>query len=71
MVREGAIELAVINGRLAQEVSKSGWELSQTEIDGRTEGRYERNDSLIRARIRPLFAMLVYLTSWTKRSSLT
>jgi hypothetical protein len=34
MVRERAIELAVINGRLAQDVSKSDWEQAKRELTG-------------------------------------
>ena len=34
MVRERASELAVINGRSAQEVSKSDWEQAQRELTG-------------------------------------
>jgi len=35
MVRERAVELAVINGRLAEEVSKSDWEQAKRELTGR------------------------------------
>ena len=34
MVRERAVELAVINGRSAQEVSKSDWEQAKRELTG-------------------------------------
>ncbi len=34
MVRERAIELAVINGRSAQETSKSDWEQAKRELTG-------------------------------------
>jgi hypothetical protein len=34
MVRERAVELSVINGRLAPEVSKSDWELAKRELTG-------------------------------------
>ena len=34
MVRERAVELAVINGRLAQEASKSDWEQARRELTG-------------------------------------
>ena len=34
MVRERAVELALINGRTALEVSKSDWEQAKTGIDG-------------------------------------
>ena len=34
MVRERAVELSVINGRSAQEVSKSDWEQAQRELTG-------------------------------------
>jgi hypothetical protein len=37
MVRERAIELAVINGRSAQEVSKSDWEQAKRELTGEPE----------------------------------
>ena len=35
MVRERAVELAVINGRSAQEVSKSDWEQAKLELTGK------------------------------------
>ena len=38
MVRERAIELAVINGRPAQEASKSDWEQAKRELTGETDG---------------------------------
>jgi hypothetical protein len=34
MVRERAVELAVVNGRTAQEVSKSDWEQAKRELAG-------------------------------------
>lgn len=34
MVRERAVELAVINGRSAQDVSKSDWEQAKQELTG-------------------------------------
>ena len=34
MVRERAVELAVINGRSAQNVSKSDWEQAKRELTG-------------------------------------
>ena len=37
MVRERAVELAVINGRSAQEVSKSDWEQAKRELTGDSE----------------------------------
>jgi hypothetical protein len=37
MVRERAVELAVINGRSAQEVSKSDWEQAKRELTGESE----------------------------------
>jgi hypothetical protein len=37
MVRERAVELAVINGRSAQEVSKSDWEQAKRELTGEPE----------------------------------
>ena len=35
MVRERAVELAVINGRSAKEVSKSDWEQAKQELTGK------------------------------------
>jgi hypothetical protein len=37
MVRERAIELAVINGRSAQDVSKSDWEQAKRELTGESD----------------------------------
>jgi hypothetical protein len=37
MVRERAAELAVINGRSAQEVSKSDWEQAKRELTGKSD----------------------------------
>jgi hypothetical protein len=37
MVRERAIELAVINGRSAKDVSKSDWEQAKRELTGETD----------------------------------
>ena len=37
MVRERAAELAVINGRLAQDASKSDWEQAKQELTGESE----------------------------------
>ena len=37
MVRERAVELAVINGRAAEAVSKSDWEQAQRELTGEPE----------------------------------
>jgi hypothetical protein len=37
MVRERAVELAVINGRSAQEVSKSDWEQARRDLTGEPE----------------------------------
>ena len=37
MVRERAVELAVTNGRSAQEVSKSDWEQPKLELTGETD----------------------------------
>ena len=37
MVRERAIELAVINGRTAQEVSKDDWEQAKRELTGKSD----------------------------------
>lgn len=36
MVRERAVELAIINGRSAQEVSKSDWEQAKQELTGKS-----------------------------------
>ena len=36
MVRERAVEMAVINGRSEQEVSKSDWEQAKRELTGET-----------------------------------
>ena len=36
MVRERAVELALINGRIAQDVSKSDWEQAKRELTGQT-----------------------------------
>jgi len=38
MVRERAVELAVINGRSAQDVSKSDWEQAKRELTGKPDG---------------------------------
>ena len=35
MVRERAVELAIINGRSAQDVSKSDWEQAKRELTGK------------------------------------
>ena len=45
MVRERAIELAVINGRSAQEVSKSDWEQANQELTGQSDD--ESNDAAL------------------------
>ena len=37
MVRERAVELAVINGRSAQEVSKSDWQQAKRELTGESD----------------------------------
>jgi len=37
MVRERAVELALIDGRSAQEVSKSDWEQAKRELTGRSD----------------------------------
>jgi hypothetical protein len=37
MVRERAVELAVINGRAAQDVSKSDWDQAKRELTGRSD----------------------------------
>ena len=37
MVRQRAVELAVINGRSAQDVSKSDWEQAKRELTGETD----------------------------------
>jgi hypothetical protein len=36
MVRERAVELAIINGRSAPDVSKSDWEQAKRELTGET-----------------------------------
>jgi hypothetical protein len=38
MVRERAVELAVINGRSANDVSKSDWEQAKQELTGKPDG---------------------------------
>jgi len=38
MLRERAVELAIINGRFAQDVSKSDWEQAKRELSGEPEG---------------------------------
>jgi len=45
MVRERAVELAVINGRSAQETSKSDWEQAKRELSG--EPDMDRNDAAL------------------------
>jgi hypothetical protein len=45
MVRERAVELAVINGRSAQEVSKSDWEQAKRELAG--EGDLDPKDDVL------------------------
>ena len=37
MVRERAVELAIVNGRSAQEVSKSDWDQAKLELTGETD----------------------------------
>jgi hypothetical protein len=37
MVRERAVELAVINGRVARDVSKSDWDQARRELTGETD----------------------------------
>jgi len=38
MVRERAVELAIINGRFAQDVSKADWEQAKRELSGEPDG---------------------------------
>jgi hypothetical protein len=45
MVRERAVELAIINGRAAAEVSKSDWEQAKRELTGETDT--DANDVLL------------------------
>jgi len=45
MVRERTVELAVINGRSAQETSKSDWEQAKRELSG--EPDMDRNDAAL------------------------
>jgi hypothetical protein len=45
MVRERAIELAVINGRSAQDVSKSDWEQAKLELTGGSDA--DSNEALL------------------------
>ena len=45
MVRERAVELAVINGRSAQDVSKSDWEQAKRELTGEPGHGPERNSA--------------------------
>jgi hypothetical protein len=47
MVRERAVELAVINGRSAQEVAKSDWELAKRELTG--DSNMEPNEAALEA----------------------
>jgi hypothetical protein len=47
MVRERAIELAIINGRSAQEVSKSDWDQAKRELTGGSDT--EPNDAVLEA----------------------
>jgi hypothetical protein len=45
MVRERAVELAVINGRTAQEVSKTDWEQAKRELTGEPDA--DPNDTVL------------------------
>ena len=45
LVREHTVELAVINGRSAQEVSKSELDQAKRELTGEPGNRFQRSDS--------------------------
>jgi hypothetical protein len=47
MVRERAVELAVINGRSAQEISKSDWEQAKRELTGGSD--LDPNEAILEA----------------------
>lgn len=43
MVRERAVELAIINGRFAQDASKSDWEQAKRELSGEPDSDTKEN----------------------------
>lgn len=47
MVRERAVELALINGRSAQDVSKSDWEQAKRELTGETNRDLDPKDAVL------------------------
>ena len=47
MVRERAVELAIINGRFAQEASKSDWEQAKRELTGEADA--DPNEAILEA----------------------
>jgi hypothetical protein len=49
MVRERAVELAVINGRPFQEVSKSDWEQAKRELTGEPDADADPNEATLEA----------------------
>jgi hypothetical protein len=49
MVRERAVELAVINGRSTHEVSKSDWEQAKRELTGEPEPDLDRQEQALEA----------------------
>ena len=49
MVRERAVELAVINGHARQEVSKSEWEQAKRELTGEPEPDLDRKEQALDA----------------------
>jgi hypothetical protein len=49
MVRERAVELAVINGHSSQEVSKSDWEQAKRELTGEPEPDLDQNEQALDA----------------------
>jgi hypothetical protein len=49
MVRERAVELAVINGHAIQEVSKSEWEQAKRELTGEPEPDLDRKEQALDA----------------------
>ena len=54
MVRERAVELAVINGRTAHQTSQSDWEQAKRELTGEPDVDPKAAAARIRARIRTL-----------------
>jgi hypothetical protein len=49
MVRERAVELAVINGHAVQDVSKAEWEQAKRELTGEPEPDLDRNEQALDA----------------------